>query len=160
AARARVPPRDAGAGLVPAHLSSRRSSSAHVRSARRDALEDPARMTLLPLFLRLTDRRVLVVGAGSVAARKIEALLDAGARVSVIAPTVNAEVEAMAVTLHRRPFEPSDVEGAWLVIAATNDSAVNAEIARACEERRVFVNAVDDPPNASAYFGGLIRRGP
>ncbi|MGZ3420506.1 MAG: precorrin-2 dehydrogenase/sirohydrochlorin ferrochelatase family protein [Polyangiales bacterium] len=117
-------------------------------------------MELLPLFLRLTDRRVLVVGAGTVAARKIEALLAAGARVEVVAPSVNPEVEAMAVTIHRRAFVEADVEGAWLVIAATNDSAVNAVVAAACESRRVFVNAVDDPPNASAYFGGLIRRGP
>jgi siroheme synthase-like protein len=115
---------------------------------------------LLPLFLRLEDRRVLVVGAGTVAARKIEALVAVGARVEVVAPSVNAEVEAMGVTIHRRAFAPSDVEGSWLVIAATNDSAVNASIAAACEERRVFVNAVDDPPNATAYFGGLIRRGP
>jgi siroheme synthase-like protein len=117
-------------------------------------------LELLPLFLRLEGRRVLVVGAGTVAARKIEALIAVGARVEVVAPSVNAEVEAMSVTFHRRAFVESDVEGAWLVIAATNDSEVNARIASACESRRVFVNAVDDPPNASAYFGGLIRRGP
>jgi len=117
-------------------------------------------MDLLPLFLRLSDRPVLVVGGGTVAARKVESLVAAGARVTVVAPSVNDEVAAMPVTVERRAFVEGDVDGAWLVIAATNDSTVNAAVAAACEVRRVFVNAVDDPPNASAFFGGLIRRGP
>ncbi len=118
-------------------------------------------MDLYPLFLRLNGRRVLVVGAGSVAARKARELLEVGARVTVVAPAVCADIAALpAVTIERRPFEPHDVDGAWLVIAATNDSGVNRAVADAAEAQRIFVNAVDDPANASAFFGALIRRAP
>lgn len=121
-------------------------------------------MDLLPIFLRLSGRRVLVVGGGTVAARKVRDVIAAGARVDVVALAASPDVERLAaegaITLARRAFEERDVEGAWLVIAATNDGSVNAAVAAACEARRVFVNAVDDPPNASAYFGGVLRRGP
>ncbi len=113
-----------------------------------------------PLFLRLSNRPVLVVGGGSVGARKIAELVEAGASVTVVAPMVRPEIRALSVTVHERPFEPSDVDGVWLVIAATNDPAVNRTIAEAAEMRRVFVNAVDDPPHASAFFGAVIRRPP
>lgn len=117
-----------------------------------------------PLFLRLEGRRVLVVGAGSVGARKIDELLAAGADVLVVAAKASEKVAEHAasgrVTLRERPFEPSDLDGAWLVIAATNDPASNRAIAAAAEAQRVFVNAVDDPPSASAYFGAVLRRPP
>jgi uroporphyrin-III C-methyltransferase / precorrin-2 dehydrogenase / sirohydrochlorin ferrochelatase len=121
-------------------------------------------MDLYPLFLRLRDRRVLVVGGGSVAARKIRELVAAHARVIVVAHAANTDVEAFAedgdVELRLRDFQEDDLEGMWLVIAATNDSAVNQRVAAAAEERRIFVNAVDDPPHASAFFGAVIRRPP
>ncbi len=116
---------------------------------------------LYPLFLRLRGRRVLVVGAGSVATRKARELVAVGASVTVVAPAVSAEMAALAgVAIERRPFAPADVEGAWLVIAATNDTIVNRAIADAAEAQRIFVNAVDDPPNASAFFAALLRRPP
>ena len=115
---------------------------------------------LYPLFLRLRDRAVLVVGAGAVGTRKVRELVEAGARVTVVAPEVTDEIAALPVTIARRGFVASDVDGVWLVIAATNDRTVNAAVADAAAERRVFVNAVDDPPNASAFFGALIRRPP
>lgn len=117
-----------------------------------------------PLFLRLEGRRVLVVGAGSVGARKIGELLRAGADVLVVAAHASAPVVAHAaagrITLRERSFEPADLDGAWLVVAATNDPASNRAIAAAAEARHVFVNAVDDPPSASAYFGAVLRRPP
>jgi uroporphyrin-III C-methyltransferase/precorrin-2 dehydrogenase/sirohydrochlorin ferrochelatase len=117
---------------------------------------------LLPLFVRLAGRPVLVVGAGSVAARKIAALLEVGAVVRVVAPAVSDEVVALGdrIELHHRPFAADDLEGVWLVIAATSSSEVNAAVARAAEPRRLLVNAVDDPPNASAFFGAILRRPP
>jgi siroheme synthase-like protein len=119
---------------------------------------------LYPLFLRLEGRRVLVVGAGSVGARKVRELVDAGAQVFVVAEQALPDVEERAargeIELARRRFEEADVEGTWLVIAATNDTGVNRTIAAAAEARRVFVNAVDDPPNASAYFAALVKRPP
>ena len=114
--------------------------------------------SLFPVFLKLAGRRVLVVGAGPVATSKIEGLLAAGAEVTVVAPEMTAEIDTAAVTRLRRPFEPADVDGAWLVVTAATP-AVNREVARIAEGRSVFVNAVDDPPNATVYLGGVIRRG-
>lgn len=114
-------------------------------------------MRLYPAFLKLAGRRVLVVGGGPVAAAKLRGLLDAGADVTVVAPAWVAEVAAANVTRVEREFRPSDLDGAWLVVAAA-PPAVNRAVARAAETRRVFVNAVDDPPNASLYLGGVVRR--
>ncbi len=113
---------------------------------------------LFPLFLRLTGRPVLVVGGGRVAAGKVFALLEAGARVTVVAPEVRMEILASGAAVERRPFAPGDVDGTWLVVAAATP-AVNREVARAAEARRVFANAVDDPPSASAFAAGVVRRG-
>ena len=117
---------------------------------------------LLPIFLNLNGRDVVLVGGGGVAAGKLQALVAAGARVRVIAPTLDAEIERAGsepkgVRLVRRPFVPEDLDGAWLVVAAATPD-VNREVAAAAEERRVFVNAVDDPANASAFLSGTIRR--
>jgi uroporphyrin-III C-methyltransferase / precorrin-2 dehydrogenase / sirohydrochlorin ferrochelatase len=112
---------------------------------------------LFPVFLKLAGRRVLVVGGGPVATSKIGALVAAGAKITVIAPVMTPGIDASPVTRHRREFRPEDVEGAWLVVAAATPE-VNREVARAAEARSVFVNAVDDPPNATAYLGGVVRR--
>ena len=121
-------------------------------------------MRLWPLFLKLEGRRVLVVGAGRVAERKVAELVDAAASILVVAPDVEASIETMAkegrVELRRRPFVASDVDDAWLVIAATGDRVVNRAVTDAATERRVFVNAVDDPDNATAFFASVIRRPP
>ncbi len=114
-------------------------------------------MHLYPAFLKLDGRRVVVVGAGAVAASKLRGLLDAGADVTVVAPAWVAEAEAADVTRVEREFRPTDLDGAWLVVAAATP-AVNREVALAAEARQVFVNAVDDPPNASLYLGGVVRR--
>jgi uroporphyrin-III C-methyltransferase/precorrin-2 dehydrogenase/sirohydrochlorin ferrochelatase len=112
---------------------------------------------LFPVFLKLAGRRVLVVGAGPVAASKIGALVAAGADVRVVAPEVRPEIVGHGVEVDRRPFEAHDLDDAWLVVAAATPE-VNREVARLAEARRVFVNAVDDPPNATAYLGGIVRR--
>jgi uroporphyrin-III C-methyltransferase/precorrin-2 dehydrogenase/sirohydrochlorin ferrochelatase len=112
---------------------------------------------LLPTFLKLAGRPVLVVGGGKMAAAKLPALAEAGAVVTVVAPQVRPEIESARVTIVRRGFVPRDLEGAWFVVAAATPE-VNQEVARAAEPRRVFVNAVDDPRRASAYQGGVLRR--
>jgi len=120
--------------------------------------------SLLPLFLKLAGKTVLVVGAGSVAERKIESLLEAAARVRVVAPEATEGVQSLArdgrIEWQARPFDEADVEDAWLAFAATSDAEVQARVARATSARRVFCVAVDDPPNASAYSGSLVRRPP
>ena len=113
---------------------------------------------LFPLFLKLTGRRVLLVGAGPVAASKLAGLRAAGADVVVVAPEVRPEIEAAGVAILRRAFEPEDLDGAWFVVAAA-PPAVNRAVTAAAEERRIFVNAVDDVAHATAYLGGVLRRG-
>ena len=112
---------------------------------------------LYPVFLRLAGRRVLVVGGGRVASGRIPALRAAGASVVVVAPEVRAEIADQPVVIERRPFRPSDVDGAWLVVAAAPPE-VNRSVGAAAEARRVFVNAVDDPRSATAYTAGVLRR--
>jgi uroporphyrin-III C-methyltransferase/precorrin-2 dehydrogenase/sirohydrochlorin ferrochelatase len=112
---------------------------------------------LLPIFLHLGGRRVVLVGAGPVGASKLVQLLAAGADVRVVAPEVHREVASAPVSIERREFRPSDLDDAWLVVAAASPE-VNRQVALAAEERRIFVNAVDDPPNATAYLGGVVRR--
>ena len=112
---------------------------------------------LLPVFLHLRGRRVVLVGAGPVGASKLGQLLAAGAEVRVIAPEVHADVTAAPVQIEQREFVASDLDDAWLVVAAATPD-VNRQVADAAETRRIFVNAVDDPPNATAYLGGVVRR--
>ncbi len=120
--------------------------------------------SLFPLFLKLGQRPVLVVGAGAVAERKVGSLLGAGARVTLVAPAATPELRRLAVggrlDWRERPFEESDLEGAWLVVAATGDIEVQRRVATAAEARRTFLLAVDDPSNASAYAGAVVRRPP
>jgi uroporphyrin-III C-methyltransferase/precorrin-2 dehydrogenase/sirohydrochlorin ferrochelatase len=113
---------------------------------------------LFPVFLKLAGRDVLLVGGGPVAEAKLEGLLGAGALVKVVAPDVRAPILASPARVLRRPFRPEDVDGAWLVVAAA-PSEVNRQVVEAAEARGVFVNAVDDPAHASAYTGGVLRRG-
>jgi len=115
--------------------------------------------SLLPLFLKLHHRKVVLVGGGTVAASKIEALLGSGAEITVVAPAIHPRIRATAVTIVTRGFTPSDLDGAWLAVAAATP-AVNREVRTAGEARRIFVNAVDDPETASAFTGGVFRRGP
>jgi uroporphyrin-III C-methyltransferase/precorrin-2 dehydrogenase/sirohydrochlorin ferrochelatase len=118
---------------------------------------------LYPLFAKLLGRVVLVVGAGAVAQRKIEELVSCGARVQIVAPAASERLMALArakkVTWKRRGFQDSDVDGAWLAVAATKDAGVQKRVARAAETRRVLLVAVDDVANASAYSGSIVRRG-
>lgn len=100
----------------------------------------------------------MIVGGGPVAASKIGALQSSGADIVVVAPEVCAAIDDTGVAVHRRPFEPADLEGAWFVVAAAPPE-VNRRVAAEGERRRVFVNAVDDPANASVYLGGVVRRG-
>jgi uroporphyrin-III C-methyltransferase/precorrin-2 dehydrogenase/sirohydrochlorin ferrochelatase len=108
--------------------------------------------------LCLAGRAVLLVGGGPVAAQKLPGLLAAGARVTVVAPTLRAEFQqTVGLTLHARAFEPGDLDGVWFVVAAATPE-VNRAVAVAAAARRVFVNAVDDPAHASALLGGVVRR--
>jgi siroheme synthase-like protein len=116
-----------------------------------------------PANLLVRGRKVVVVGAGRIAARKIESLLDAGAVVTVVAPEAVDAVRGWAgdgrVTWEAREFRPADLEGAWLAVAATSTAAVNRAVYEAGEAARVWVNAADDPAHCSFTLMSLVRRG-
>ena len=117
-----------------------------------------------PSGLRLQGRRVLVVGGGHVAQRRIPRLLASGADVVVVSPVTTPAVEGLAgsgeVTWHERGFEPGDVDAAWYVIAATDDTGVNDQVSAACEEQRIFcVRARRRHPRLRLDTGGRPARG-
>ncbi|MCA8916503.1 MAG: bifunctional precorrin-2 dehydrogenase/sirohydrochlorin ferrochelatase [Planctomycetes bacterium] len=118
---------------------------------------------MYPIYLKLAGREVLVVGAGRVAWRKVEALLKADAAVRVVAPEVCAELRELAaeakLVLHERQWEPDDCTGALIVVAATGDSELNARIRISAHEHNALVNAVDDPPNCDFYVPAVARFG-
>lgn len=116
-----------------------------------------------PVNLVIAGRRCVVVGAGRIAARKIGALLEAGARVHVVAPDLDPQViawrDAGDVTVAQRAFEPVDLDGAWLATTATGVAEVDHAVFEAGEERHVFVNSADDPANCSFTLMSVVRRG-
>ena len=118
-------------------------------------------MPHFPLFVDLTGQRVLVVGGGAVAERKLRKLAPYGPRCTVVAPEVTASVAAMeGVEVRRRAFSPEDLEPRpALVIAATGDPAVNRQVSDLCRERNIPVNAVDDREACSFLFPALVKQG-
>ena len=114
-----------------------------------------------PIVVRLSGRPVLVVGGGVIALRKSEGLIASGASITVVSPAFVEGFESLArTTLVQRRFEPGDLDGAWLVVAATDDRAVQQQIFDECEARRIFCNAVDDPDRCAFILPAIERRGP
>ncbi len=113
--------------------------------------------TYFPVYLDLRGKRCLVVGGGQVARRKVDALVHSGAQVTVVSPASVPMPDGVCVV--PRPFQTDDLAGAMLVIAATNDPAVNVAVFREAESRGIWVNVVDDPPNCSMIFPAVVRRG-
>jgi len=118
---------------------------------------------LLPINLQVEGRRCVVVGGGEVAERKVGLLLECGAEVVVVSPTLTARLRRLAeqgeLTYHARKFVPADLEGALLVIAATDDPAVNEQVAAEAQARGLLVNAVDQPQMGNFHFPARLRRG-
>ena len=115
-------------------------------------------MASFPLFVELEGRRCLVVGGGPVALRKAQALADFGACVAAVAPRFCPGWDETTERAER-PFAPEDLADAALVVAATDDPALNRVVADACRAAGVPVNAVDDPAACTFYFPALVRRG-
>jgi siroheme synthase-like protein len=112
-----------------------------------------------PIYLDLRDRPVLVVGAGKVALRKTKGLLDAGARVTVVAPQHDAAFVTLPVRLLRRRFRTSDLSGAVLVFAATDDRRTNHRIAVAAQARGIFANIADSAAECAFLVPARVERG-
>jgi precorrin-2 dehydrogenase / sirohydrochlorin ferrochelatase len=116
-----------------------------------------------PVSLILDGRRVLVVGGGRVGTRRVADLLQTGARVEVVSPTVSQEIAAWAdeqrLVVALRPFEAGDVTGAWLCVAATDDPGVNRAVVVAAEREQCFVSAAGDGSASSARPMSVLRQG-
>jgi precorrin-2 dehydrogenase/sirohydrochlorin ferrochelatase len=123
-------------------------------------VSEPVFPATYPVNLDLRGRRVLVVGAGPVAARKVSGLLRAGAVVSVVSPDAVPEIaNDPDVRWHRREYRRGEVASYRLAITATNDPAVNAQVARDGDAANVFVNSADDPVNCSFILPAVVTRG-
>ncbi|MEI4272507.1 uroporphyrinogen-III C-methyltransferase [Klenkia sp. LSe6-5] len=124
---------------------------------------DPASGSVYPIGLRLTGKRVVVVGGGQVAHRRVAGLLDAHAVVTVVSPEVTPALEALvgpgSVTWLRRPYAPGDLAEAWYAVAATDSPAVNAAVAAEAEERRIFCARADDRSRSSVWTPAVGRQG-
>lgn len=120
-------------------------------------------MTKYPIFLDLSGRRTVLVGGGTVALRKAESLLEAGARVVVIAHKPSEAMTALsankAAELIRARYAKQYLTGAVLVIAATDDRTVNEQVYRDCQELEILCNVVDDPPLCDFFVPAVVRRG-
>jgi precorrin-2 dehydrogenase / sirohydrochlorin ferrochelatase len=120
-------------------------------------------MSLFPAFLKLHSRRVLVVGGGSIAAQKIPGLLEAGAQVHVVSPKLAPQlaewVRNRQIDWSPKPFDPADLDGAFLVIAATSIRDLNAQVYREADARNILCNAVDDIDHCHFYYGSIVQRG-
>ena len=120
-------------------------------------------MGLLPIFMNLEGRRVLLVGAGTVALEKIGSLLKTGPRLRVVAPEARPEVRHLAyagkLELIERAFAPEDLDGSFLVITATSSAEVNHAVYREAMARNIPCNSVDDIPNCDFFFGSIVSRG-
>jgi uroporphyrin-III C-methyltransferase / precorrin-2 dehydrogenase / sirohydrochlorin ferrochelatase len=112
-----------------------------------------------PIELDLAGRPVIVVGGGPVAFRRAKALVDAGAWVTVIAPVVCADLSSLGVTILTRRYQDGDLDGAWLVHAATDDPRVNASVAAAAERARIWCVRADDAKASPAHMPAVTRHG-
>ncbi|SIR05821.1 siroheme synthase CysG [Aeromonas hydrophila] len=121
-------------------------------------------MDYLPIFCRLDNRPVLLVGGGEVAERKARLLLDAGAQLTVVAPELDPELAELAangsIEWLAGEFAPAQLTGKWLVVAATDRREVNALVYQSANQARIFANVVDDPKRSSFIMPSIIDRSP
>ena len=124
-------------------------------------------MLAVPFYiacLRLDGRRCLVVGGGDVGLEKVEGLLTCGAAVMLVAPAAHEQLAQLAdegsIVWERRRYEPADLDGSFLVIAATSDSEVNIGVHEDAEARAMLVNVVDVPPLCNFILPAIVRSGP
>jgi uroporphyrin-III C-methyltransferase/precorrin-2 dehydrogenase/sirohydrochlorin ferrochelatase len=121
-------------------------------------------MEFLPLFHKLQGSHVLVVGGGEIALRKSRLLVDAGALIRVVAPAVESQLDSLAAgsggSVHRRGYQESDLDGCQLIIAATDDQELNAQVSADAKQRGMPVNVVDAPALCSVIFPAIVDRSP
>ncbi|MBU1113391.1 MAG: bifunctional precorrin-2 dehydrogenase/sirohydrochlorin ferrochelatase [Candidatus Omnitrophica bacterium] len=120
-------------------------------------------MNYLPIALRISGRKVVVVGAGKVAQRKVKTLVAAGAKVTLVAPQATPALKRLAqarrIKWLRRPIAKSDLSRANLVISATNQAAVNARISQWARQKKIAVNVVDKPGLSDFISPAILKKG-
>ena len=120
-------------------------------------------MAYYPIFLQLQDRRVLVIGGGKEAQHKVRGLLAAGARLTIIAPKLTKELQGRLASgeldILQREYQDGDLAGYEVCMVATDDGAVNAQVAAEGKRQRIWVNAADDPANCDFILPAVVRRG-
>jgi precorrin-2 dehydrogenase/sirohydrochlorin ferrochelatase len=130
---------------------------------RPDLSEKMTPVKLFPIFLKLADRPCLVVGAGTIAESKIGSLMETGAKVRVVAPEATPQVRSWAqsrkIEWLQRGFQPHDLEGMFLVVAATSSAELHEQIFREATRRDVLCNIVDVPPLCDFYYPAVVQRG-
>jgi precorrin-2 dehydrogenase/sirohydrochlorin ferrochelatase len=118
---------------------------------------------LFPMFLKLSSHPCLVVGAGTIAEAKIASILEAGAKIRVVAPEATAQVrswaQSKAIEWHQRPFQPGDLEGIFMVVAATSSTELHERIFALATELGILCNIVDVPALCDFYYPSVVQRG-
>lgn len=120
-------------------------------------------LSYYPVYLNLTERHVLLIGAGTIALQKLSALLEAGAKIHVVAPTALPEIAALArdgkITWSKRSYRTSDLKNISLVIAATDNKRLQQQISKESRARQIWSNVVDVPPLCDFIAPAIVRRG-
>lgn len=118
-------------------------------------------MAYFPMFIDLKNESCIVIGGGTVAYRKIKALLEFEAKVTVVAPEICASITALEKNIIRKykTYETADIQEAFLVVAATNDYDINQRISRECRERKIPINVVDLKEECSFIFPAYVKKG-
>lgn len=122
-------------------------------------------MKLYPVMLNMEKRLAAIIGGGGVGYRKVKDLLDAGAKIKIVAPELHQGIIKLAdknpglIEIVQREYQSGDLDGAMIVFSATDDPELNARILFEAEAKGIFVNAVDDPPNCTFFVPSHARRG-
>ena len=115
-----------------------------------------------PLFVDLSDKKIVVIGAGNIASRRVKILADFCADITVAAPEASGEILSMEaagkIKLLRKPYEKSDIKGAFIVLAAADDAALNRQIYDDCKNEGIIVNAASDKSLCDFYFPGIVKK--
>lgn len=121
------------------------------------------RFPYYPIYIDIEDRNVVIVGGGNVCARKAEAMMKYGARVTIVSPQFTGEMEQWArdgvLAIRRKEYEEADLDGASMVIASTDDPCINARVARDCRRRKIPVNVVDVTHLCEFIVPAIVERG-
>jgi precorrin-2 dehydrogenase / sirohydrochlorin ferrochelatase len=122
-------------------------------------------MKLYPIFVNIENRLAVIVGGGEVAYRKLNDLLDSGAKIKIIAPVIKKGIKDLQtknrdfIEIIQREYKYRDIEGAYIIFAATNNPEINKSIYQEAEKKQIPVNSADDPDNCSFFVPSMTRKG-